>query len=116
MTPRWTHLAFCAIWLCTAVMFARLAVDSYGATKTDLTRFYVHFPPSATVTIMGVDLPRLVTRMAETNNDNVSKLEDSIRRSARLTFRLNLVSALMAIVGLVAQISVYIHEERRRRA
>jgi len=39
-------------------VFARLAVDSNGATKTELTRIYPHFPTTVTMTFMGVDVPQ----------------------------------------------------------
>lgn len=96
-------------------MFARLAIDSYGATKTTLARFDVHFPNWGSVFIMGVNVPKAMTEMADTNNANVSALEKSIRESASLTFRLNLLSAFMAVVGLAAQISVYRQDARQNR-
>ena len=110
--PRWTHVIFCAIWLGTAIVFATLAVDSYGATKTELARFSVHFPMTGQAFLMGVDIPSTMTAMADTNNANVAALEKSIRDSAQLTFRLNVFSAVMAIMGLVAQIRVYRQDAR----
>jgi predicted benzoate:H+ symporter BenE len=111
---RWPHLIFCAIWIATAVVFVRQAVDSYAATHISLARFQVHFPSWGSVSIMGVDVPKTMTAMADTNNANVAALEQSIRASASLTLRLNAFSAFMALVGLVAQIGAYRYDSRQR--
>jgi hypothetical protein len=110
--PKWTHAIFAAIWLVTALVFARLAYDSFEASKTSLARFSVQFPKWGTVKIMGIDLPEILTQMANTNNKNTDALEESIRSTAKLTLRLNTISFLMACMGLAAQIGVY-HRDRR---
>jgi len=61
---------------------------------------------------MGIDLPELLTKMADTNNQNVDALEKSIRSTAELTLRLNIISAIFSLMGFGAQFRVYLYERR----
>lgn len=114
--PKWTHGFFILVWLATALVFARLAIDSYQASKTQLERFNVDFPTWGTVQIMGIDLPKLLKDQSVANNKNVDALEQSIRDTAKLTLGLNILSAFMALMGLSAQIGVYRYEQRKKHA
>jgi hypothetical protein len=113
MTPRWIHAAFCLIWLATAGVFAELAHDSYESTNTKLERFYRTFPHDAQIALNGINYARVMSDMADANNRNVNELEDSIRRSGKVQMRLNIFSAFMSVVGLVAQIGAFLHENRK---
>ena len=114
MTPRWIHFTFCMIWLGTAIVFAVLARDSYESSNTKLERYYRSFPHGGSVIISGtLDIAKTMEEMADANNRNVNKLEDSIHNSAVLAMWLNIVSFSMAIFGLVAQFGAYIHELRK---
>jgi hypothetical protein len=114
MTPRWIHLTFCMIWLGTAIVFAVLARDSYESSNTKLERYYKTFPHDATVVISrSLDVSKTMEEMADANNRNVNKLEDSIHNSAVLSMWLNIVSFSMSIFGLVAQFGAYLHELRK---
>jgi hypothetical protein len=57
-------------------------------------------------------LPALQTKMADTNNHNVDPLEKFIRSTAELTLRLNIISAIFALMGFGALLRVYLYEPR----
>ena len=102
---KWPHLAFCLIWLVTAIFFATLAYESYQATKTRLFRSSSDVPTElGNVKIGPIDIGATLNGIAETSNKNASMLEESIRHSASLTLWLNIISCLMASVGFFAQI------------
>jgi hypothetical protein len=114
MTPRWIHFTFCAIWLGTAIVFATLARDSYENSNTKLERYSKSFPRNSNVIIGGsLDIAKTMEEMADANNRNVNRLEASIHNSGVLAMWLNIVSFLMAVFGLLAQLGAYIHELRK---
>jgi len=95
-------------------VFSWLAFDSYEASKIELARFTAKMRTYVAVTNEPVDLSDLVTALADTNNKNVAVLQESIRRSARLSFWLNTWSCFMAVVGFAAQLRVYRYERRQQ--
>lgn len=61
----------------------------------------------------GMDLSKTISGIVDTSNENTQALEESIHRSAHLSFILNLFSFLTAIAGFVAQTGQYLHEQRK---
>lgn len=61
----------------------------------------------------GADMADTINNIAKVNNQNTEKLEESIRSSALLQFRLNLFSCLMSVIGFATQFSVHKHEKKK---
>jgi hypothetical protein len=105
MIMKWTHRIYCVIWLVTTGIFGVLAYESYQALHTTLLRFSTMMPTErVSVKLEGVDFGRAFNEIAEMTNKNIDALENSIRRTAKLTFVLNSISCFMAFIGFVAQI------------
>jgi hypothetical protein len=113
MTPRWIHLAFGLVWLFTALSFGFLARDAHDAEAIALPRFQGRIPHEYNVEINGIRFQDVINGIADTHDKSVAELESSIRASAILKFRLELLSFFMAIVGFVAQTGQYLHEQRK---
>lgn len=113
MTPRWIHLAFGLVWLFTALSFGFLARDAHDAEATTLPRFQGRIPHEYNVEINGIQFQDVINGIADTHDKSVVQLEGSIRESAVLNFRLDLLSLFMAVVGFVAQTGQYLHEQRK---
>jgi hypothetical protein len=101
------------VWLVTAGVFAGLAHDCYKSSGTTLERFYRLFPKDTVILVGGMNYAQVMSDMADANNRNVNNLEDSIRRSAKFQIWLNIVSFLMALIGLTAQIATFMEESRK---
>ncbi len=103
--PTGTQAVFAVVWLVTAVAFAALSVDSWNQKHITLTRYKTDLPEgNGSVFIGGRNLGGEINTAASTTNENIGKLEESIRATGRLTLALNLVSCLGAVAGFVAQI------------
>ncbi len=114
--PKWTHGFFCFVWLGTAIVFGLLAHDSYESANTVLARFpVIDLPANMTALIVGIDVPRTMAAISNSNNQNATLLEKSIRETATLQLWLNSASAIFAIMGLTAQLRVYFYERRKER-
>jgi len=97
--PQWFHVIFGAIWLFTAIAFACLAYSAHQAEYTSLARFSVDNPKDVQAFIEGIDIGQTLNEMSETNNRNITMLEDSIRQTSQLAFVLNTISCVAAIAG-----------------
>jgi hypothetical protein len=100
------HVVYCCIWFVTASVFGTMTITSHQASGTSLDRFSTP-PPGYGSKVDGINVGMEFRKLSETNNANVDKLEKSIRDSANLTFWLNLVSCVMAIVGFITEVAVY---------
>lgn len=114
--PRWPHVVFGGVWLIAACVFGRLAYDAHASEATELTRFSFRIPSSFNVQLGSVRFQDVINGLAEAHDRNVAALEDSIRRSARTAFVLNIVSCFAALFGFIAQVGSYLHGSRVRTA
>lgn len=110
--PRWIHAAYIAVWAVTAIVFACLAYSSYASTSTSLERLAVS-PTGADIDMGGLSITKTLLSLAEVNNRNVTALEESIHSTAWLSFWLNTVSSLAAMLGCIAQFGQYRHDQSR---
>jgi hypothetical protein len=115
--PRWTHIAFCVIWVFFITAFAILAYQAHKSQSTTLTRVSGEAPEGVAILRPGdpsaVDIGQAFNVILAVNNKNVDLLESSIRESASIAFILNLSSCFMAALGFTAQATVYCNERRK---
>src|SRR5439155_14853364 len=60
------------------------------------------------------DIITVANGVAEAHDKSVDELERSIRQSAKVSFRLNLMCCFAALVGFATQFGQYRHDERNK--
>ncbi len=95
---------FTVIWAVTAIIFFVQAQAAYSDETTVLPPYSITIPSNANVQIGPVRFQDVINGLAASYNANVATLQESIRTSARLSFRLNLMSGFLALLGMFAQI------------
>jgi hypothetical protein len=108
------ELIFTLIWAVTFFVFFALAAASYRDQSTTLPGYAFLIPPAFNVQINGVKFQDVINGLAQSYNNNVAKLEESIRSNAHLTFCLNGLSAFMALLGFIAQMGQFRARSRGR--
>lgn len=104
--PSCVSCIFIMVWLVTAVVFLGLTIGARQTLSFTLARYSPGFPEAqGSAKLLGVDLVKTLTEMCEANNENVDRLEESLRGSAKLMFWLNLISFCAALAGLCAQVA-----------
>ena len=112
--PRILHFGFKFVWLISAVAFGFFAHDAYQSRSIKLPRYEFRIPANYQVQIGGVRFQEVINGIADTHDRSVAALESSIRSSATLSFRLNLMCCLAALVGLATQFGQYHHDETQK--
>ena len=111
--PRWTHIIFGLIWLFTAFVFWKLACDAHKSESIQLSRFTFRIPHEYQVQIGDIKFQDVINGIAETNDKNVTALENSIHQSSHLSFVLNIISCFAALLGFAAQVGEYFYESEK---
>ena len=102
-------IVFLFIWAGTAVVFAVLAHESYSAEATELAGYTSTMPVGA-VLVGDQDIGVVLNGISNATNRNAQALQDSIQRSAKFNYWLNMFSFFMACLGFVAQLSSYLND------
>ena len=100
-----TSFIFSIIWLVFLIFFLIMGYQSYMSVNTKLPRYSFEPPTSATMTLGGVDVAKSIEGIAKSHNEAVAKLEESIVNEAKTMTTINLISALLCLLGLIAQIA-----------
>ena len=100
---RVTDLAFCVVWIGLAIIYVCLAMDAHTSLGAKVPRSGFRIPPSQNVQIGNLRFAEVINSLAEKYDQTASVVEQSIRRSARSTFCLNLTGVFLSIVGFAAQ-------------
>jgi hypothetical protein len=113
----WIHWVFITVWGVSVAVFGILAHESYGAMNVELAGYSANVPVGGPTILLGdADIAAILNGISNAFNKNAQLLQDSIQRSAKLTFWLNVVSCLMACGGLAAEFFAYRHDRGRLRA
>jgi hypothetical protein len=90
---------FTAIWVVTAVIFFVEARAAHSDETIVLPTYSTIIPSSYNLQIDGVKFQGVINGLTASYNTNVTALQESIRASAQLSFRLNLMSGFLASIG-----------------
>ena len=112
--PRILHFWFKLVWLLSALAFGFFARDAHQSKSIKLPRYEFRIPANYQVQIGGVRFQEIINGIADTHDKSVAALESSIRSSATLSFRLNLMCCIAALVGLATQFGQYRHDETQK--
>ena len=112
--PRILHFGFKLVWLVSALAFGIFARDAYYSQSIKLPRYEFRIPANYQVKIGPVRFQEVINGIADTHDRSVAELESSIRSSASLSFRLNLMCCIAALVGFATQFGQYRHDERTK--
>jgi hypothetical protein len=114
---RYFHFSFKLIWLISTFAFGCFAFEAQQSEKIILPRYanrISNVGRGMTIQLGGVNFQDVITianGIADTHDKSVEALEKSIRSSARLSFRLNLLCAFAAFIGFITQFGQYLHEQ-----
>jgi hypothetical protein len=109
---RRSTFVFCLIWLVFTCVFAALALQAKRAESTTLNRVLFDAPKSEIIRIDGFGVRDTLVLIAKTNNENISRLEESIQQSAQTSFWSNAASSFVAFLGFVTQLMQYLWAKR----
>lgn len=106
-----------AIWFIMACSSLYLANDARNLEKTKLAIYAPDIPKGYNLQFATTGKPISITGtindIAKSHNRNVELLEKSIHQSARTSFMINLLSFVLSLLGLFAQVGSFIHEKKK---
>ena len=104
------------IWAITAVLFLYLATHSFGQTSIALPQYkYPTLPNSFMVGDGSTNLTQEINELVSSYNQATNELQTSIRNDAWSAFIFNVISAIVALLGLFTEWGQLLKERNERK-
>lgn len=97
-------IIFPLIWAAFFIIFSIMGYLSYQSVDTKLPRYVYEAPETVRVAVLKENILEVMENISRTHNTVVENLEKSIQGEAKTMLAINIVSAFLCLLGLLAQI------------